>query len=137
MPNITTNHAITYPYDKVPLRNQKRAFQVCPKRNNVGFVTNTKGHNILKNCDPSHEHKFLAKTRDQPEPGSFFPCSLWRGEMKIPGNEVAKLGGQLKNFLDNLSAEGIILRYTSKPKKGLFRSIYFITLRLISQGEPT
>ena len=32
----------------------------------------------------------------------------------------AKLRGQLRNFEDNLSAEGIILRYTSKPKRGLF-----------------
>ena len=30
------------------------------------------------------------KTRDQPEPGSSFPRSLWAmgGEMKDPGNEV-------------------------------------------------
>ena len=47
------------------------------------------GNNILKNWDPSHEHKFVTKTRDRPEPGSFFPRSLWGGEMKDPGNEVA------------------------------------------------
>ena len=38
--------------------------------------------------------------------------------------------GQLGKFVDNLSAEGIILRYTSKPERG----IYFMTLR-ISQAE--
>ena len=32
----------------------------------------------------------------------------------------AKLRGQLWNFEDNLSAEGIILRYTNKPKKGVY-----------------
>ena len=52
-------------------------------------VTNNNGNNNLKNWDPSQEHKFVTKTRDQPEPGSFFPRSLWDGEMKGPGNEVA------------------------------------------------
>ena len=28
------------------------------------------------NWDPSHEDKFVTETRDQPEPGSFFPRSL-------------------------------------------------------------
>ena len=28
------------------------------------------------------------EARDQPELGSFFPRSLWGGEMKEPGNEV-------------------------------------------------
>ena len=51
-------------------------------------VTDNNGNNILKSWDPSHEHKFVTKTRDQPEPGSFFPRSLWGGEMKDPGNEV-------------------------------------------------
>ena len=37
---------------------------------------------------PSLEDNFFTKTRDQPEPGSFFPRSLWGGEMKDPGNEV-------------------------------------------------
>ena len=36
------------------------------------------------------------------------------------GGREAKLGGQLWNFEENLSAEGIILRYTSKPESGLF-----------------
>ena len=29
--------------------------------------------------DPSHEDKFVTKTRDQPEPGSFFPRSFGVG----------------------------------------------------------
>ena len=41
-----------------------------------------------------------------------------------------KLRGQLRNFEDNLSAERII----PASRKG---SIYFITLRLNSQGERT
>ena len=32
----------------------------------------------------SHGDKFVTKTRDQPKPGSFFPRSLWGGEMKDP-----------------------------------------------------
>ena len=45
----------------------------------------------LINWDPSLEDKFVTKTRDQPEPGSFFARFLWGGEMKDPGNEVAKI----------------------------------------------
>ena len=41
--------------------------------------------------------------------------------------------GQLLNFDDNLSARDIILRYTSKPERGLF--IFMITLRIISQAN--
>ena len=52
------------------------------------YVTNNNGNNILKNWDPSHEYKLVTKTRDQPEPGSFFPRSSWGGEMKDPTNEV-------------------------------------------------
>ena len=51
-------------------------------------VTNGRGDNTLINWNPSLEDKFVTKTRDQPEPGSFFPRSLWGGEMKDPGNEV-------------------------------------------------
>ena len=54
----------------------------------VLIVTNTNGNNILKNWDPSHEYKFVTKTRDQPEPGFSFPHSPWGGEMRDPGNEV-------------------------------------------------
>ena len=54
----------------------------------VLYVTNTNGDNILKNWDPSHEHKFVAKTSDQPEPGSSFHRFLLGGEMKVPGNEI-------------------------------------------------
>lgn len=43
---------------------------------------------MLKNCNPSNEHKFVTKTPDQLEPGCFFPRSLWDEEMKVPGNEV-------------------------------------------------
>ena len=50
-------------------------------------VTNTNGNNILKNWNLSLEDKLVTKTRDQPEPGSFFPRSLWGGG-KDPGNEV-------------------------------------------------
>ena len=39
----------------------------------------------------------------------------------------------VNNFENNLSAEGIILRYTSKPE----RAICFINLPLISEGERT
>ena len=41
----------------------------------------------------------------------------------------ARLRGQLWNFEDNLSANGITLRYTSKPARGFFN---FIILWLIS-----
>ena len=57
-------------------------------------VTNGRGDNTLINWNPSLEDKFVTKTRDQPEPGSFFPRSLWGGEMKDPGNEVARMSGQ-------------------------------------------
>ena len=53
-------------------------------------VTNGRGDNTLINWNPSLEDKFVTKTRDQPEPGSFFPRSLWGGKMKDPGNEVAR-----------------------------------------------
>ena len=56
-------------------------------------VTNGRGDNTLINWNPSLEDKFVTKTRDQPEPGSFFPRSLWGGEMKDPGNEVAQNHG--------------------------------------------
>ena len=56
-------------------------------------MTNCRGDNTLINWDPSLEDKFITKTRDQPEPGSFFPRSLRGGEMKDPGNEVEKLVG--------------------------------------------
>ena len=39
---------------------------------------------MLKNCNPSSEHKFVTKTRDQPEPGCFIPRSLWDEEMGSP-----------------------------------------------------
>ena len=51
-------------------------------------VTNGRGDNTLINWNPSLEDKFVTKTRDQPEPGSFFSRSLWGEEMKDPGNEV-------------------------------------------------
>ena len=57
-------------------------------------VTNGRGDNTLINWSPSLEDKFVTMTRDQPEPGSFFPRSLWGGEMKDPGNEV---DSQVKN----------------------------------------
>ena len=53
-------------------------------------VTNGRGDKTLINWNPSLEDKFVTKTRDQPEPGSFFPRSLWGGEMKDPGNDVAQ-----------------------------------------------
>ena len=53
-------------------------------------MTNCRGDNTLINWDPSLEDKFVTKTRDQPEPGSFFPRSLRGGKMKDPGNEVAR-----------------------------------------------
>ena len=53
-------------------------------------VTNGRGDNTLINWNPSLEDKFVTKTCDQPEPGSFFPGSLWGGEMKDSGNEVAR-----------------------------------------------
>ena len=34
--------------------------------------------------------------------------------------QEVKLQGQVWNFKDNLSAEDIILLYTSKPERGLF-----------------
>ena len=43
----------------------------------------------------------------------------WESEKWTLGRE-ARLGGQLWNFDDNLSAEGIILRYISKLERGLF-----------------
>ena len=52
------------------------------------YVTNSNGDNSLKNWDPSHQHKFVTKTRDKPEPGSFFPRFLLGGEMKDSWNEV-------------------------------------------------
>ena len=52
------------------------------------YVANNNGSNMLKNCNPSNEHKFVINTRDQPEPGCFIPRSLWDEEMKVPGNEV-------------------------------------------------
>ena len=68
------------------------------------YVTNNNGNNItiLKTWDPSHAHKFVTKTRDQPEPGSFFPRSLWGGEMKDPGNEVGKFMWHTRNGCGNL-----------------------------------
>ena len=52
------------------------------------WVTNGSGDNTLINWDLANEDTFVTKTRDQPEPGSFFPHSLWGGEMEDPGNEV-------------------------------------------------
>ena len=40
-------------------------------------------------------------------------------QKRTAGGE-AKLRGNLRNFEDNLSAERIILRYTSKLERGLF-----------------
>ena len=54
----------------------------------VLYVRNTNGNNILKNWNSSHKHKFVTKTRDQPEPGSLFPRGLWGGDVKDPENEV-------------------------------------------------
>ena len=54
-------------------------------------VTNGRGDDTLINWNPSLEDKFVTKTCDQPEPGSFFPRSLWGGEMKDPGNEVVRI----------------------------------------------
>ena len=51
-------------------------------------MTNSRGDNTLLNWDPFLEDKFVTKTCDQLEPGSFFPRSLWGWEMKDPGNEV-------------------------------------------------
>ena len=64
---------------------------MVPQRAGSEEVTNGRGDNTLINWNPSLEDKFVTKTRDQPEPGSFFPRSLWGGEMKDPGNEVACL----------------------------------------------
>ena len=55
------------------------------------------GDNTLINWDPFHEDKFVTKTRDQPEPGSFFPRSLWGGEMIDPGNEVGTASEESSN----------------------------------------
>ena len=55
-------------------RNKKTTFQACPvETRSVLYVRRTNGNNILKNWDPSHKHKSVTKTRDQLEPGSFFP----------------------------------------------------------------
>ena len=67
----------------------KESFPRLPKET-VLQVTNTSGDSTLINLDPSHDDKFVTQTRDQPEPGSFFPCSLWGGEMKDPGYKVAR-----------------------------------------------
>ena len=50
-------------------------------------VRNTRGDNILINWD-SHKDIVVTKTRDQPQPKSFFPCFLWGGEIKAAGNTV-------------------------------------------------
>ena len=44
----------------------------------------------------------------------------WKIVRKWTFGSEAKLRGQLWNFKNNLSAEGIILRYNSKPERGLF-----------------
>ena len=51
-------------------------------------VTNGRGDNTLINWNPSLEDKFVIKTRDQPEPGSFFPRSLWGGRRKTLGTRL-------------------------------------------------
>ena len=51
-------------------------------------VIKGRGDNTLINWDPSLADKFVTKTRDQPEPRSFFPRSIWGGEIKDPGKEV-------------------------------------------------
>ena len=68
----------------------EREFSIVARREtkSVLHMTNTSGDNILKNWNPSHEDKFVTETRDQPEPGSFIPRSLWGGQMKDPGNVV-------------------------------------------------
>ena len=61
-------------------------------RESVLDLTNTSGDNSLINWDPSHEDEFVTKTHDQPELGSFYPHSLWGGEM----NEVDNIQSNLK-----------------------------------------
>ena len=48
---------------------------------------------------------------------------VWKiRQKKLTVGWEAKLRGQLWNFVDNLSAKGIILRYSSKPEKCLLIS---------------
>ena len=61
-------------------------------RGSALYVTKTRGDDILINWD-SHEDKIVTKTCDQPQPWSFFPCSLWGGEMKDAGSKVVTLWG--------------------------------------------
>jgi len=58
---------------------EKEVFQGCWRetRSLLYVIINNGNKNLI-----------VTKTRDQPEPGSFFPCSLWGGEMKDDGNEV-------------------------------------------------
>lgn len=67
-------------------------------RESVLDLTNTSGDNSLINWDPSHEDEFVSKTHDQPELspelGSFYPNSLWGGEM----NEVDNIQSNLKKI---------------------------------------
>ena len=74
----------------------KRELSIVAQRAGLGGK-NSSGDNTLINWDPSHEDKFVTKTRDQPEPVSFFPRSIWGGKMKDPGNEVGTASEESSN----------------------------------------
>ena len=98
-------------HDKSPLWNQK-SFPRLPRELFLE-VTNTSGDNTLINWVPSHEDKFVTKTRDQPEPGSSFPSSLRGGEVKDPGNKVVWSNAFQIIWLDVLWVAAYI--FTSTP----------------------
>ena len=55
---------------------ERDLFMVAMREEKSALDVTYSGINTLNNWNPSHEDKFVTKTRDQPEPGSFFPRSL-------------------------------------------------------------
>ena len=54
-----------------------------------GFVGNKKQRRQQSDkLDPYHEDKFATKTRNEPDPGSFFPHFLWGVGLRDPRNKV-------------------------------------------------
>ena len=54
----------------------ERELSMVTQRAGLGGNKQQQRQYTLINWDPCHEDKFVIETRDQLEPGSFFPCSL-------------------------------------------------------------
>ena len=93
----------------------------------------------LINWDPSHEDEFVTKTRDQPEPGSFFPRSLWDAEMKDSGNEVGKFHVVIwqtnsKNCTKVRAALAARLYFLIQPIRSLFVGVVVAVAVVLSEA---